>query len=240
MKLRDAREMASELRWEGSGVKTLWVDHFVQCCQLLHELECRCALRSDGYRYYSERMSEWEELMGSALLRTEPTDLFIRTQDQTQAILQEAVEFIQELLRDDLGGLSSSERFGLHLWVRKFKERGLSLWCSSDRAWRDSNTLYNVPISQSADWIAVHAFSQGTPVDAVLERSASRWGFVRGYPIFLDDAYWGRLPVGVVTLASSSSVDSPLANLDLSPVTLDDIYLYLHDVAAQLLNPRVD
>lgn len=240
--IREARQSASELRWTQAGVHQIWVDHYVQTAQLLYELEYCLALdggEAGGYRYYVDRMKEWESAIDTGLLQTDDRDEFVATQDATQQVLEKSVDFIREVLDDDLGGVPDDERFGVHLWVRRFSKRALSLWCSSDRAWRDPSTLSDVPIDSTAQWIAVQAFCQGTPVESEIRTpgAATRWGFVRGIPIFLDDATWGRLPVGVATLASTRGADSSLRSPDLSPQTADEIYWYVHDVAAGLLTP---
>ena len=83
--------------------------------------------------------------------------------------------------------------------------------------------------------MAVEAFCAGTVI-AQRPGELSRWNYVLGLPVVIDDHRWGRLPVGVVTLASTLPPEtSGLA--DLTSADTDQLSFYLTENAARLLTP---
>lgn len=231
-----AQRKASDARWREAGVEVIWPDHYIQSPQMLHELAFRIQAGKD-YRTYSQRMAEWEASMNKGLAYTRSPKLFAEKQDEIQALLQEEIAYLRDVIQDDLGKkLPRRERLALHLWIRRWKQGGLALWGASDRTWRDARTLNAVPILSDTKWVSVLAFRAGVPTSSELE--ASRWGSVTGYPIFLDDDYWGRLPVGVITFASS--LPKPLAATDaLSAAAADEIFAEIQSVGRAFLDPRL-
>jgi hypothetical protein len=136
--------------------------------------------------------------------------------------------------------VAADEQLGLHLWARlPTPSRQLVLWASSDRSWRDPSTLQPVPIERPTRWVCVEGFCTGTPLIQDVERQnpSSRWNFVRAIPVDLNGEPWLRLPVGVLTFASTKPrSESRLA--ELPPELFDEIREFLVDNAAALLTPE--
>ena len=136
------------------------------------------------------------------LLRTS-TSHFQRSQNALQTLLARWSAIVRDFLADrDL--LGAGERLGLHVWVRDPSSRSLVRLASSARVWRDPATLQKVPIRRPTNWVAVEAFCAGTVI-AQRPGELSRWNYVLGLPVVIDDHRWGRLPVaGVVAFLAST------------------------------------
>lgn len=201
--VRYARERAADQRWAEAGVWPLRCDFFVQSSQLLLEITHRRVL-GDAYQHYRERMQRWDLAMEASVLQTEDEELFRETQDRLQSALQDLLRDTRALIEEYLGPLPEHEHLGLHLWVRRFTNRELVLWGSSDRAWRDPQTIHPVPIALPTQYISVLGFCNGTPIARRTPTHLSRWSHVCAIPLFMmGDADTGRLPVGVLTFAST-------------------------------------
>jgi hypothetical protein len=182
-------------------------DYFIQSGQFVHEV---AAARSQGVNYvpYGERLREWESRMVRGLMQRRSRAKFTDTQEVLHSILLSTLEAIEDFLRARFQGRERRELLGLHLWARRPSERGLVLLGSSDRVWKVPQAMQAIQIRLPTIWVGVESFCRGRPVVQTIERElATRWKLIIGIPIFLDAAPWGRLPVGVMTLAS----DQPLA-----------------------------
>lgn len=231
-RVREARELAVLERWRSVNVTPLLADYFSQSAQFVHEVARRRQLGS-AYVGYHERLVAWEKEITRILFRRGSAH-FRRTQERLQRLLSVWSNEVQGYL-DYLGVRGADEYLGLHLWVRDPSSRSLVRLASSARVWRDPNTLQAVPIVRPTNWVAVEAFCAGTTI-AQRPGEHSRWNYVLGLPVVIDDERWGRLPVGVLTLASTNSRDeSGLARLE-SRAT-DQVNLYLTRNAARLLTP---
>jgi hypothetical protein len=232
--VREARERAVELRWKSIGVQPLLADYFVQSSQFVYEVARRRQLRR-RYRRYGTRLERWERKMQRRL----PTSTSARF-DEAQSLLQEQLAAWALVVRERLareGLLAADEFIALHLWLREPGNRRLVRIGSSVRLSRDYRALHRVPISRPTPWVAVEAWCAGTRVVQVLERAESRWNYVWGIPITLPDTSdYGRLPVGVVTLASSEP--GATSGLDKAGASLAaDLMRYLRQNVIDLLTP---
>ena len=219
------------------GVQPVEADYYVQSAQFLYEVEL-CRRLGTGYVDYRERLNSWETQQRSALLLTEPEADFVQNQEAVQSLLRSWLRNVIELLRNaDL--LDDKERLGLHLWLREPSARSLMQWGSSDRSWRDPKTLQPVEIAADSPWCALRAFCAGTPVFEDDPGGTTRWRFIYGIPIYIESPHLHRLPVAVLTLAST--VGAPRSSLaQLRPEMKDEIWAYLTQNAAQLVDPSTD
>lgn len=233
--VREARETAVLRRWRRMGVEPLQPDYYNQVAQFVGEV---ALLRELGGRYvsYPKRLVSWERAIRADLLRRDDIRVFRSWQDDLQPLLADWLSDVRLALAENVD-IDPDERLALHLWVRLPSQRSLVLWASSDRAWRDPSTLQPVAIERPTQWVSVEAFCHGTSVVQTLdEPKTSRWNSVRGIPVQLDHPIWSRLPVGVVTIASTlGSGGSALERADQG--TLNSIRLYLAANAADLLTP---
>lgn len=230
--VRGPREESVLRRWKAVNVEPLLADYFSQSAQFVSEVARRRELGA-AYVSYHHRLLDWEKQIERTLLSTEPVR-FRRTQERVQPLLEAWCTQVRDYLLDN-GAAESDEHLGLHLWVRDPSARALVRLASSVRLWRDPNTVQRVPISRPTNWVAVEAFCAGTTI-AQRPGELSRWNFVLGLPVVLNDDERGRLPVGVLTLASTKTgEESGLARL--TPALTDAIATYLTQRAARLLTP---
>ncbi|MEY2472691.1 MAG: hypothetical protein QOK28_2020 [Actinomycetota bacterium] len=231
-----ASERAAYRRWQATGITALNPDYFVQSAQFLYEVGF-CRTQRADYVPYGERLRMWEEEVDQGILRTDDKRRFTEGQDRLQALLR---QWLDRVVRNISARttLADDERLGLHLWVRRPRSHSLMMWGSSDRSWRDVRTLEAVPIAMPSPWVAVRGFCAGSNVvSSTSELTTSRWNSVHAVPVFLEGEPWHRLPVGVITLASTRPInDSALANI--GPEDLNHNRDYLARNAADVLNPR--
>lgn len=203
--VRAAREEATKRRWRSLGVQPLLADYFIQSSQFVYEV-ARRHQKSRSYRSYDTRLKTWERKI-QRRLPTDNSPMFEKVQNLMQESLATwATEVRDRLSAQDL--LGAGEYLALHLWIREPNERMLLRIGSSVRVSRDGRALHRVPISRPTPWVAVEAWCAGTRVVQVLDQAESRWNYVWGIPITLsDESSLGRLPVGVITLASSAPRD---------------------------------
>lgn len=209
------RERAAEERWRSVGVDAIHLDYFGQVAQLLFEVSLRRRLQDD-YVSLWERLIEWEAALGRSVLSTR-AGAFGDQQDELQTILQDTITAVRELLADAGFDLRRKERLSCSLWVHQPSSNALVNWASSDRVWRDPRTMEPVPLEWSSPFVSVQAFCSGSVVSySTAEQAATRWNHVVGAPLYLDPwddllteeergsaTTYGRLPVGVITLAST-------------------------------------
>jgi hypothetical protein len=170
----------------------------------------------DDYVPYSDRVQDWEAALRRSVLSTR-SGVFGETQDELQGILLETIGAVRELLSREGFNLRSGERLSCSLWVHQPSRDALVNWASSDRVWRDARTMEPVPLAWSSPFVSVQAFCSGSVVSySTAEQAATRWNHVVGAPLYLEtwddllsgverghSAGYGRLPVGVITLAST-------------------------------------
>lgn len=111
----------------------------------------------------------------------------------------------------------TSENFRLELWVRRksdLQDRTITLWATSTGPIVDRRFLRQESLVTTAKNASVRALQDGKPVllsisrDLALNDDSSRWKTYLSVPILIhvnpNNRLGGRVPVGVVTMASSA------------------------------------
>ncbi len=244
--VKDVREISAESRWKAIGIHPIRPDFAIEAVQFVYELAVRRACEHAGttYRSYATRAREWRRAVASRMVSTTSDAAFRRRQDEIQELLSFWLSEIKAIF-ESWGYDHAGERLGLHLWVRTPSADGQLLnWGGSDRSWRDSKTLQPVPLIRPTQWIAVEAWCAGVPAAHSTEHhETSRWNYVLGLPVILHSAPesvadgsdpYGRLPVGVVTLASDQPEHNGVLG-SLSPHQVSDLARVITDAAVDLL-----
>jgi SIR2-like domain len=197
--VRAVREEAASKRWQRCGVEALFVDHFGDAAQLLYEIGLKRAVGAD-YEPVATRASNALRRIGErALLLRGPEHEFAERQVQLSRWLRVT---LYDTLRSALGtDPPADERLALALWLLSDDGRTVTGWVHSDRAHQDPTTIEAVPIRPSSAWVAVRAVCQGVRVELDRESEISRWRFIRGLPLILDQP--SRLPIGCLTISST-------------------------------------
>jgi hypothetical protein len=232
--IRLARERVALLRWQEVRVTALHTDFYNQSAQFLWEVARRRKL-GRSYESYGTRIDRWASYTADNILRLDDQSAFAESQDrlqqQARAWLKTVVEIIERSTH-----LASDERLAIHLWTRDPNARSLIMAVSSDRSWRDPKILRPQKIALPSTWAAVNAFCRGVPCVWQVDQVASKWGYIRAIPIHIEEKPLGRLPVGVVCIASTQPANlSALARL--KPADMDAVSVYLTENAADLLTP---
>jgi hypothetical protein len=226
------REQSQIAKWRAVNIEPILFDHYAQSAQFFWEVVA--ARRNKPYASLSDRLSRWRTEV-EAVLPTE-RQAFMETQDQLQRFMSKVLAGTKKLLNGAGHRLQEGEKLGVSLWIYEPAKDKLINWASADRAWRDPNTLEPTPIHWSSDFVAAQAFCAGSMVSqSTSKHVVSRWNHVIGFPIYLHRPD-GRLPIGVVTLASTESIERSLLKRGAATVRSSAIPAIEQDVSS-LLDP---
>lgn len=198
--VRSAREEAISKRWLRCGVEPAFVDHYADAAQLLHEIGHR---RRSAQRYepLPTRARRTLELVERILFATDGSD--DRFAERQIVLSRWLRSHLYTLLTTALDGESppADERLALALWLLSPDGTTVTGWVHSDRAHQDPATIEAVPIVAGSEWVAVRTICQGVRVELDRESAVSRWHFVRGLPLILEQP--SRIPIGCLTISST-------------------------------------
>lgn len=231
--VRAAREHIAHQRWREMGVTALYADFYSQSAQFVWEVARRRKL-GRGYRSYGSRLDDWAQAVNDQVLHLDDPSSFAAQQDRLQQETRRWLDNVADQI-EPLAPVDKTERLAIHVWVRRPSDRALTIAICSDRAWRDPRALEAVPIASPSHWACVNAFCYGTTFEWK-SPAPGKWNYVVAIPVYLEDEPWGRMLVGVITLASTKAASTSVLN-KLEQKVLDKIYFYLANNAADLLNP---
>lgn len=197
------------LRLQHLGLEPVYPDFYFQVSQLLEEIE----LASRRHRYsarnstisYGRRLRTWWNEWSSKHLG----DDWVGYQTSHHVALQAELAILR---RQDFLWARNSEVLKLELWLRwePDESRKLRLWASSMCLFDDLAAMREGELSTMSEYVSVQVFCGGSP-RRVPHRSdgphpKGRWGVYLASPIWVPDREGSELPVGMITLASQSSV----------------------------------
>jgi hypothetical protein len=232
--VRLARERVTLVRWQEIGVTALQADFYNQSAQFLWEVARRRKL-GRSYESYGTRIDRWARQTAEDILCLNNREAFAKSQDKLQQQARAWLNMVVNIIEESTH-LASNERLAIHLWTRIPNARSLIMTVSSDRSWRDPKILRPQKIALPSTWAAVNAFCRGVPCVWQVDQIPSKWGYIRAIPVHLEEEPLGRLPVGVVCIASTQPAHSS-ALARLKPSDMDAISVYLTKNASDLLTP---
>jgi len=200
-RVQAAREEATAQRWRRCGVDAVFVDHFADIAQILHEIGLRHENPSE-YRSLFERANAWISEIETSVIGVERDSDFEIGQrflsDRLRALLERGIREAESF-----GADFSNEAIAASLWLATRDGTQLMSWATTDRLHRDRSTMEAVPIRAGSNWIAVEAFCRGTRFEEDRDVYASRWRYIRGLPLTPTIPGAGLLPVGCLTVTST-------------------------------------
>jgi SIR2-like domain len=198
--VRKARETAMRERWNRCGVEVLFLDHFSDVAQVLNEIGYRAV--ADSYVPVDQRARRWIGRIERDIIGINHDRHFELGQrflsDRLRSLLARAVS-VAELFGADF----SHEVLAASLWLANRDGTHLTSWATTDRLHRDRATIEPVKIEVGSKWVSVATFCRGTRVEEDRDVYASRWRYVRGLPLYLEETQGARLPIGCLTVTSS-------------------------------------
>jgi NAD-dependent SIR2 family protein deacetylase len=213
-----AREQALSARWRALNVAPVFVDHYVDVAQIIYEVAHRAKLGS-RYLGLADRSREWVETVQREILGTTSDEAFVHAQEAFRALLRSSLDAAiaaVEALTDE----AFDETLACSLWLVDADGEHLTSWVTTDRLHVERATIEPVPVGEHSRWVAVRAFCRGVPLAEPRDVYASRWHFIRGTPLVLEDGQHGRIPVGCLTTSSMRGRDdSRLATMDADVAT---------------------
>jgi len=197
------REELGTARWQQVGVRPVMTDYVMQLPEFLNE--ARLMRSGSNVGAYPDRLKAWELAISERWYQFDSRPRFVALQHDLHAALRDALDDFEAHLADTLVD-RPDESFSLRLFSRVPSRRQLVALASSEMEWRDPAAIDREKIGLPARHVAVEAFCQGATVIAALDQASEpHWRTVRAVPIIITDDRFGRLPVGVVTVASTAS-----------------------------------
>lgn len=142
----------------------------------------------------------------------EDGDIFRLQQEAFQDSLTEGVKEFKDRIVELCPGMDVlTERFKLDLWIRYPEQRALVRFASSEAMFPSFDALLAASIPKDDDYAVVRAFRSGS---AEIDEGSGRWRTFVCEPISIPESgpehAYGSLPVGVVVLASSHSMQESI------------------------------
>jgi len=228
--VRKAMEEAAARRWERCGVEAIFVDHFADAAQLLYEIGYRKEAGEHDYQAVDQRAEEVISCVERGLAVSDPAEFAERQVSLSKGLRSLVEDLILYAL--SRSGLEVKERIGLALWVLTKDGNALVAWAHSDRAHQDPSTVAPVSVQAASDWVSVRTICQGTIVEFDSDNYASRWHFIRGLPLVLEQPT--RLPLGALTMTSTVSGEKSALG-DMPDKAAAALHSALQEIALRLL-----
>jgi hypothetical protein len=197
--VRRQLERATRARLRQAGVDAYWADFYGELAQVVHEARRR---RRPG-RSPDPFLARAARASRRGRRRCIPSGArFAGRQRDLNKLLSTLLEIVRSVA-GSAGVDLTEEHLGLGLWGVDHEAREVSLWASSDRAYREAGDIVALPLELASRWAAVEATTQCNTIEIDPRVYASRWRFIRGVPLV-----WGggeeRIVVGAATLTSTT------------------------------------
>jgi hypothetical protein len=229
--VRSILEESACQRWGRCGVQAIFVDHFADAAQLLYEIRYRREA-GDAYEPIKDRAAKLIGHVEKGLLAGGQKE-FGRRQVVLSSWMRDMLSSVVRALADIEVDIPPSEKLGMAFWLISADGRHITGWAHSDRAHQDPATIFPVLIQAASKWVAVRAVCRGGVVQQDSDNYASRWRFIRGIPIVLNDP--SRIPMGCLTLTSSyRESDSVLSTMP--PEVRNQVHEHLVGAATRLIH----
>lgn len=239
-----AYEKLALARWETAGLDVLRADYLAQPRQFLWEVAMHkqdpTALR------YGERLDAWyREIADGVPLALFSADTFGEAQDDLCDLAGGWLEDVRDLVREAGHPSVVDESLAIHLWSRstlplvigESKPKNLcamAMVVCSDRAWRWPQAVDTRRIMQPTRRAAIEAFCDRRVLECHHDGSY-QWNYVLAVPVVLTGPGHARLPVGSITLESTTAAeDTTLKQLTIKE--RQDVVEYLRGVGEACLS----
>ena len=202
--VRAGLEKSAAARWERAGVKPIWTNYFGEVAQFVHEIGLRGKEGSSSFSSRAERRLE------NARRNLMPSGgrAFIDAQKELSTWLIEGVEAVRRMADELDCSLAVEEDLGLGLWVANHGRGIAELWGTSEQIWLDPRAIEARPLHVNSRWVGVLSMIQGVPVEQDPAVYTTRWRFIRGIPVVVQEP--GRSLVGSLTLTSATPLEECL------------------------------
>jgi hypothetical protein len=220
-RVQDILEHSAAARWARYKVTPVWANYYGEVAQIVHEI----GLRSGGATV-TAFASRARRRLANGASRLSP-----RNQPEFAQAQRDASEWMRRRLHAIVAICSASDppvdlgghHLGLGLWAVDHETGQVMNWVSSDRAYQEPDAIVQNPLHVRSRWVAAAAIANGVPVEEDPMVYASRWRFVRGVPVVVEEG-GERSIVGAVTLTSMTPLkDFPLAKGKAPPGLLSAI-----------------
>lgn len=214
--VRDVREDVAISRWGSQQVDVIFVDHYSDVAQLLHEIAKRRATTPpEAYVSLPERANKYlVPIEENALYPTEKQS-FRRRQERLNETLVAILDHVCAAMAVEGVDLADEEGLAFGLWLIDKSGGELTAWTTTDRIHCELSGVQTVGLDPDSRWVAVVAYCAGRYIQEERDYSDSRWSYIVGIPLWTKgDSEFGRLPIGALTVTTQTPVaDTKLADM---------------------------
>lgn len=196
--VRRLREEAAIKRWGRKNLDVIFLDHFADVAQLIHEIALRVGGDHDG-QHVDQRARQFLQRTHDAVIQADDPAQFIQAQWRANSALRSLRdEVVNEM--GQRGCDLADESLTLGIWL--FDEDGMTMraWASTDRIHIEPQTIQAITLDPASRWVAAQAACIGERVDEYRNYRDTRWSYIAAMPIYAH--FGGRVPVGIATVAS--------------------------------------
>lgn len=193
----------------GSALTTpIFLDHYADVAQFVYEVRNRF-VAPDHVSHYRRASELLRRLLVHVIFTTRR-----RAYDGAQASLNKRFSALCRAayreVDSKLGSSFAKEPIAAALWLMDPAGETMTPWITTDRIHRDPIMLQTEKISPGSRWLAVRTVCEGRFMAEPRTNVRSRWSYLAGVPLLVDDSQKGRLPIGAITMATL--VEAPDTN----------------------------
>jgi hypothetical protein len=199
--VRKGLERSAHERWRRCGVDVVWADFFGESAQFVHEIALHRS--TPDASTFSDRARDRLDTIRDAWLPSATAD-FRDAQETLSAFLSRLLVQVRTIAKSS-GIDLADEHLGLGLWIVDHEQGVVSCIATADRRLNDTSAVMPNQLQLSSRWVVVEAVTRGVVVQRDPDLYASRWRFIRGVPLIVEnDDGAERSIVGAVTLTSTA------------------------------------
>jgi hypothetical protein len=194
------REDIARTRLAGALTQAVFLDHYSDMGQFVFEVRNR--ILESNYRPYEERAINLLRPVLRHVINCNNRRQYDKAQaplsERLARILRSVVKLLDSHLKAELG----KEDLALALWLLDEQGRRMTPWVTTDRIHRGPRLLQSVAVQPDGRWLAARAVCEGAFVGEARSADESRWPYLAGFPLLIDDGKWGRVMVGALTMTT--------------------------------------
>jgi hypothetical protein len=207
------QEQIAASRLEESLTEALFLDHYSDVGQFVFEVRNRLA--ESSYRNHHRRARDLIRALQRHVLFVGQPARYDRAQPELNKRLSTILRQGLKTVDSERGTDLCSEPIAAAVWLMDEAGTAITPWLTTDRIHRDPNLLQTVEVAPDSRWLAVRTVCEGRFMREPRDPQESRWAYLVGFPLLVDDGYEGLVPIGAITLSTTADAGrTALAGLD--------------------------
>jgi len=204
--IRRARQEIAESRFDGTFTKAVFVEHYADVSQFVFDLR-NCIAENNTYLRHDLRAIRLLKPILYGVIHPREPALFDKAQPDLSSKLKEILSDVAAEIDKRARSQLSREPLALALWLLDETGKQLTPWVTTDRVHRDPRLLFPAEVTPDSRWLAVRAVCEGKLLVDPRQHDDSRWTYIAGCPLLIDDGGRGRICIGSLTVTTLTPID---------------------------------